>query len=753
MPRVTPAVWAIWAHVVVGIACAPGLLLLETSADTRVFYGDNVYHQDLKDFEAKFQQNNNILLLLRRDGVPVIESSEFVAAIRSATASGWRLPHVLRVESLATYPHATAREGEFELTPVLDVVCPDVCIAERGSLLSDPVLTGRLISEDATTAGVYLAFDLPYASTTAIGAITGAVRSLAAQLAEETPGLTVQFVGSITMMDAFNEAAQRDAGLLVPLVLVVMMLVLVVLLGELKLVGILLATGVYGAIVAMGLAGWLGIQLNAATSIAGVIVITLTIASGLHLMITFLRQRMRADVPGNVAVQIAVDLNWRPMLLTTATTLLGLLSMNFADSPPLGVLGNLVSIGLVAATSALLLVVPSILKRIRHVTLLATNELLPRAIAWLAQRRGNGLPLFVALIVAGSIAGVSRISLNDDFVGYFDSSFEFRRAAEFARAHLGGPNYIDIEIKSGSPEGIYDPRYIEVVAALTQWLRAKPLVANAVSVADVVTQLSESFTGSRSVTHLSRDEIAQYILTYELSLTAGQDLEDFLDKQRSSTRLSTLLSGGDSQAVIELESQIYAWFAANSPSDYAIVVTGINVPVAHTSILNAQSMLKGLLGSLLLIALLMGVYFRSVRIVILTIPAIFVPIAMGFGLWGWLVGEIGLASSVIAAMTIGIIIDDAIHMIYRYRHARATLKESPDAAAAATINTVGMAIVSTSVALATGFVLLGLSGFEINRSLGLCTTFIVLSGLAVHLLLMPKVLVWIDDQPRLIKPA
>lgn len=93
------------------------------------------------------------------------------------------------------------------------------------------------------------------------------------------------------------------------------------------------------------------------------------------------------------------------------------------------------------------------------------------------------------------------------------------------------------------------------------------------------------------------------------------------------------------------------------------MVTGINVPVAHTSILNAQSMLKGLLGSLVLIAVVMGVYFRSIRIVILTIPAIFVPIAMGFGLWGWLVGEIGLASSVIAAMTIGIIIDDAIHMI------------------------------------------------------------------------------------------
>jgi predicted RND superfamily exporter protein len=742
----TPAVWAVWVHVVAGLVCALGLLRLETSADTRVFYGDNAYHQDLKNFEAKFQQNNNILVLLRFEGERLTDSPALVSAIRTATAAGWRLPYVLRVESLATHPHVINRTGEFELKPVLDVVCDERC-ADPASVLADPVLVGRLVSADTTTVGIYLAFDLPFASPTAVQTITQAVRGLAEQLRQDTPGLTVAFVGGITMMDAFNEAAQRDAALLVPLVLVVMSIVLVVFIGELKLVGLLLATGVYGAIVAMGVAGWLGIQINAATSIAGVIVITLTVASGLHLMVSFLRQRVRVDVPAEVAVRIAVDLNWRPMLLTTATTLIGLLSMNFADSPPLGQLGNLVTIGLCAATSALLLVVPVLLGRIRNISVVTRKLPIAEGIRWLAARSGNGLAIVILALIAFAIAGVQRISINDDFVQYFDSSFEFRRGADFAQAHLGGPNYIDIEIRANEADGIYDPQYLGVVAALTQWLRAQPLVANAVSVADVVADLSEAFTGDRDVRRLDRGEIAQFLLTYELSLTAGQDLEDFLDKGRSTTRLSTLLAGGDSQAIIELEDQIYAWFAEHAPEQYGIVVTGINVPVAHTSLLNAASMLKGLLGSLVLIAVILGLYFRSIRMVLLTLPAIFLPIAMGFGLWGWLVGEIGLASSVIAAMTIGIIIDDAIHIIYRYRHARATLNEPPASAAQATITTVGLAIVATSVALAAGFMLLGLSGFEINRSLGLCTTFIVLSGLCVHLLLMPRVLVWIDDQP------
>ncbi len=748
MPRVTPAVWAIWAHLLVGLVCAPGLLYLETSADTRVFYGDNVHHQDLKNFEAKFQQNNNILLLLRMGDEPLTRSDSLVTTIRAATAAAWRLPYVLRVESLATHPHVIASETAFELKPVLDVVCPDRCSAEREDLLRDPVLAGRLISRDLTTAGIYLAFDLPFASPTAIQEITDAVRTFAQQLREDVPGMAVEFVGSVTMMDAFNEAAERDASFLVPLVLVVMSLVLVVVLGEPKLVGVLLATGAYGAIVCMGIAGWLGIQVNAATSIAGVIVITLTVASGLHLIITFLRQRLRADVPANVAVQIAVDLNWRPTLLTGATTMLGLLSMNFADSPPLGQLGNLVSVGLVASTSALLLVVPTVLKRMRKIRTLPTSTLVPAASRWVANRPGNTMMVLVLVAIVGAIAGLSRISLNDDFVRYFDSTFEFRRGAEFAQTHLGGPNYVDIEIRANTPNGIYEPEYVAVVADLAAWLRDQPLVANAVSVADVIGDLAEAFTGDATVDRLSSGEIAQFVLTYELSLTAGQDLEDFLDKTRSTTRLSTLLSGGDSQAVMALESQIYDWFERHSPPEYEVVVTGINIPVAHTSILNAKAMLKGLLGSLVIIALGLGIYFGSVRIVFLTLPAIFLPIAMGFGLWGWLVGEIGLASSVIAAITIGIIIDDAIHIIYRYRHARASLGETPSMAASATIGTVGTAIIATSIALAAGFLVLGLSGFEINRTMGLCTTFIVISGLLVHLLLMPKVLVWIDDQPR-----
>jgi uncharacterized protein len=485
-------------------------------------------------------------------------------------------------------------------------------------------------------------------------------------------------------------------------------------------------------------------KINVATSIVPVLIITFAVASGLHLLVTYSRQRVRSGVDAATATKIALDLNLKPTLLTAIMSLVGFVSMNSADSPPLADMGNLVSIGLTAGTTSLLWVVPFAMRRIKRVRVLPTSKLTSSIVEWISDLRGAGVTAFVVIFAVVTVTGLARITLNDDFVKYFDESFEFRRAADFAEARMGGPNYVDIVLSAPRADGIYDPAYMDLVAKFSAWLRERPLVASVVSVADVVSKVADAFSGDPDLKDHSRDEIAQYVLTYELSLTAGQDLEDYFDKARRSTRISTLLNGGNSQTVIALEDDAYRWFEPYKKQGYALVVTGINVPVAHMSILNVTSMLSGIFWGLVANAIVLGIYFKSVRILLLTAPAIFLPSAMGFGLWGWLVGEIGLAASIVAAMTIGIIIDDAIHIIYRYQYTRDVLKEAPDAAARLTVNSVGFAILATSVALAVGFLILGLSGFEVNRTLGLLTAVILVCGLVVDLILVPRSLAWLD---------
>ena len=392
------------------VLAAPGLTKLTASADTRVFFGDNVYHNDLRAFEATFGQNNNILLLLRHNGERITASPEFARILRQATDAAWRLPRVTRVESLATHPHIVGSGDSFELKPVLDLLCPDACDPTQANLIDDPLLKARLVSSDGSTVGIYLVFDLPYAAPDVVQNITASMREFADSLTEAHPGTTAYFVGGITMMDAFSEAAERDTATLIPLVMLVMLGILVVTLGEVRTVGLLLLTGAYAAVVAMGTAGWLGIQLNAATSIASVIIITLVIANGKYLMLTFLQHLEEDGVDPVRAARMSFDLNARPIMLMTAMGLIGFVSMNFADSPPLQQLGNLVDLGLFVGTTALLFVIPTILARFKRVRVFRTARAVGHSLAFLGGPRSGVVAAVAGVIVVGSGQRISRNS-------------------------------------------------------------------------------------------------------------------------------------------------------------------------------------------------------------------------------------------------------------------------------------------------------------------------------------------------------
>jgi hypothetical protein len=147
--------FGVWAHVLVLFIAVPGLALLTASADTRVFFGDNIYHADLDAFEATFTQNNNILLLLRHNGERIADSPKFADLLREATTGAWKLPHVMRVESLATHPHIVGNGDDFNVTPILDLLCPGACDPSQAHLIDDPMLRSRLVSKDGDGRHLY----------------------------------------------------------------------------------------------------------------------------------------------------------------------------------------------------------------------------------------------------------------------------------------------------------------------------------------------------------------------------------------------------------------------------------------------------------------------------------------------------------------------------------------------------------------------------------------------------------------------
>jgi len=144
----------------------------------------------------------------------------------------------------------------------------------------------------------------------------------------------------------------------------------------------------------------------------------------------------------------------------------------------------------------------------------------------------------------------------------------------------------------------------------------------------------------------------------------------------------------------------------------------------------------------LLTATVVGITFRKFRLGVAALVATLVPVVAGFGVWGWTIGTIGLASTAIVALTIGIVVDDAVHLSYRYLDATTRLNMGRWQSAAYSVHRAGTAVTTTSIVMVGGLSALLFSGFEVNSSFGACTCLIICLALAFDLFVLPRVLVW-----------
>ena len=153
---------------------------------------------------------------------------------------------------------------------------------------------------------------------------------------------------------------------------------------------------------------------------------------------------------------------------------------------------------------------------------------------------------------------------------------------------------------------------------------------------------------------------------------------------------------------------------------------------------NILSMIWGELLGMAAVSLLMILYMRSFGLGLLSMIPNLLPAGVALGIWYLLVGEIGLTSSVVAAMTLGILTDDTVHLLGAYAKHRQELPARE--ALSHAFHEAGPAIWVTSLVLISGFAILALSSFRLNGDLGILTVIILSLGLVGDFVLLPAVI-------------
>lgn len=726
--------------------CLLGTQYLSITPDNRVFYSaSNTYFSDLIEFESNYTPNNNILFVIH--SLDPIYNPRPIEAIRWLTDQAWRISNAIRVDSLSSYPVAKGQDDTISVLPLSDVVCPIPANCSSGDLspLKKPQIVNRLVSADLHSAGVVATVTLDRSSTDTIEKITADVDLLTVEFRDLFPEIELVVTGGVPMMHAMAAYSAADLGTLLPIALAIIFVLLSLFLGGLAPALCILCVAFMSVLITMGFAGWTGHVLNSATSIVPLVVFTLVVTSSMHIMVHFVRLMTVSGASAIESTRAALQGNLVPMLVSSSTTAVGLLSLLFLDSQPFKELGYLSAFGVATGTALSILLLPLMLQRIsksRSSTVaIWLQEKLNRYARFIESGKTLALPTLIVMSL--STFGLLNLRLDDNFVDYFSDSTDFKENTDRATELLAGPNHIEVVLENDLESGVFDPSYVEYLDLLTNYVRNQPYVSNVSSFSDVLHDLADAF-GTSLKNASSADELAQWYLLYELSLQRGQSNTDFVRADQKQSRLSILLNETTSTQIQELESKIYTWHEEHE-TPFGIKVTGENIPVAYLSKSNIQSMATGIFVSIAFTSFVIGFVVKKLRLGIATLLATVLPILFGFGLWGFFNETIGLASTAIIALTIGIVVDDAAHMVYRFVDARQRLDTDSWQAAGFSIHRVGTAVSSTSVVMIGGLAALLFSSFELNRSFGECTCLIIATALVFDLFVLPGLLVWADS--------
>ncbi len=227
----------------------------------------------------------------------------------------------------------------------------------------------------------------------------------------------------------------------------------------------------------------------------------------------------------------------------------------------------------------------------------------------------------------------------------------------------------------------------------------------------------------------NRELASQYLLLYEMSLPYGLDLSNQVNIDKSSVRLILTIDNLGSKELVDLENRIYSWFETNG-SQYEILASSPSLMFAHIGETNMTSMMKSLPISLVMISILMIFALRSLKLGLISLVPNMAPAIIGFGIWGVISGEINLGLSVVVTLTLGIVVDDAVHFLSKYKHARNSGMNAEQAVRYA-FHTVGQALWITTVVLGAGFFVLASSDFRLNSDMGQLSAIIIFIALIV----------------------
>jgi predicted RND superfamily exporter protein len=756
-----------WAVLLLSIILALGLGSqgkMEFDGDYHVFFSKS--NPELEAFDGlqeKYSKVDNIIMVLAPNNKNIF-TKENLIAIEELTAEAWNTPYSSRVDALTNYQHTRAEGDDLyveDLSYESENLTTERVKEIKKIALGDPVLVNRLVNKEGSVAAINVTVRLPgIDSAKEIPEITVASRAMIAAFKEKYPQFDVYVSGNVPLNTAFFESSQNDLALIGIMFLIVIAVTLLLTRNIFATLATLVVV-MLSIISAVGFIGLSGIKLTAPSSVFPTMILTLAVADSIHILVTLLQKFRKEGYQKKEAIIESMRLNYMPVFITSVTTVVGFLTLNFGEVPPFWHLGNITAFGMSMAflysttTLPALMAIFPIWKSSKDEVKNKKKSFYTSLGQFVAKQ-----PIRLTIISSTFIIGMTLMALqnvfNDSFVDYFDKSVKFRTDSDFINENLTGIYNAEFSIGSGESGGINNPIYLEKLNAFEEWLNEQEEVIHVNSFAEVTRKINKSMhddDDSYYKVPTNRQEAAQYLLLYELSLPFGLDLNNQINVDKSETRLTVVLQNLGSKKMLEFTSRAEKWLEENTPEYMHAIGVSPTVMFAKLGFRQADSMIKGNIIALLLISLVLMLALKSFKMGAISLIPNLTPVIVGFGFWAFYLAEINTGMVVVFGVTLGIIVDDTVHFMSKFLRARRELNYNAKDSVIYAFETVGRALVITTLVLVAGFTVLSTSPFALNSYMARITVVIITAALVIDFILLPSILILVYKEKNTLKDA
>ena len=702
---------------------------VKNSNDPMLFFSDNnIHRQKLEDYREVYGKSAATLIALDAgvSGAPLhmLEAERYLSQILLDPEHPLYVDYLTSLGSTTTTLPAIGYPIEY--TPLEDV---------QFLAKDHPALSAYFFNKDQSATMVILSLDHPDQSDPALIAAFDEQMDLVTHMREKFPNLKISVVGNVTTFEALREAFEHDSKFLFPATAFVNFLVLLFAFGNLRVTLSVLFIAGLSVVLTQGVAGWSGYIFAAGSASSFSIVFTLTVASLIHVVHAMGQRQRRLPFQRSYTIILSSFRKLTvPVTLAHLTTAVGFVSLNWADAPAFQAMGNLVAIGLVFSLLLSLLVAPIALKSKRKELVIRDDRV--RAISHWFANAWAAAPIRNALIVStlslAALIGLTRIVFDDQITNNFPSDHPLLVNIDGVVEAFNWHHSIDLVLRYEENE-LTQPKAIADVSTLVNWIKVQHPVGDVFSpiplIQDCLDHRQPPFEGALS-------EAPQKMLNYcvRTSARSNSNYAGFFAKDFTQLHLKIMLPRISAADVRTLSEKVEAKTLQMGFTPETATMSGLGVMSAYLSEVNTQNMLIGSAFAMLLVSILIGLFLRSPILAILSILPNFLPAMSSLGLWVWINGQVGMAASIIAAVTFGIVVDDTIHILYALTRGKHTQKR---AGIRTVLRNVIPGVLTTTAALGLGFAILMFSGFEVNRQLGFLTSVTIFIAFIFDIFVLP----------------